>query len=270
MDFKGHWSSEPASVRFFIDKPFWKTSWFILIEVLGLTSILFGLMLIQNRRTRYRNKLIMRSFESEQKALQAQLNPHFIFNAMASFQELLFSGKYDKAKLNLSKLATLLRRVLANSRVKKISLEEEIENLETYLNLEKLRFDDALEWSMKSSPEIDEEMTQIPPMLIQPFVENAIWHGIMPLGKGKVEIEFQNQNKFLVCSIVDDGIGIEASTTNKGMYHHKPVGMSIVSERIALLNKYRNSKIRMEIKDRQKESDKNSGTKVLLYFPHNY
>lgn len=263
-DYKGEWSTTPASLKFTIKKPFWKLWWFTAAEILAIFSILWIILAARSKQTR----LLRRSFESEQKALQAQLNPHFVFNAMASIQELLQSGKYKAAKLNLSNMANLLRRVLMNSRLTEISLEEEIDNLESYLRLEMLRFDNTLEWSITCSDDIDSSMTYIPPMLIQPFVENAIWHGLIPKGEGKIQISFYIEQNKLCCLIEDNGIGREMSKQNRGKYSHKPMGMKIVEERLELLNKNKKTSVTVEVIDKFNNQGEPEGTKVLIYFPY--
>lgn len=263
-DYMGNWSKTPASMGFSIKIPFWRSSWFIILEILALFSILMTIVAIRNRQSR----LLMRSVQSEQKALQAQLNPHFIFNAMTSIQELLSSGKLKEAKLNLGNMANLLRRILMNSRLSEISIEEEIENLKSYLNLETLRFDNSLNWSINCDPNLEPALTYIPPMLIQPFVENAIWHGLLPLGGGTINIKFSEDKQYICCSILDNGIGREKSTQNKGKYTHRPLGMKIVNERLELLNKGQRHPIRIEINDKLDAEMHAAGTEVLIYIPN--
>ncbi len=262
-DYKGDWSGTSASIRFSIRIPFWKSYWFIALEILGLFSIFMAVVVIKNRQSR----LMMRSVQSEQKALQAQLNPHFAFNAMASIQELLSSGKFKEAKLNLSNMANLFRRILMNSRLSEISIEEEIENLKAYLKMEVLRFDDDLKWSIDFDQEIEQSLTYIPPMLIQPFVENAVWHGLIPKGGGTINIDFQQDLDYICCTVTDNGIGRIKSQEKKGKYNHRPMGMKIVEERLELLNKGQKRPIRIEISDQVDDHENATGTTVFIYIP---
>ena len=268
-DYKGKWSAKAASLTFTIHQPFWRSWWFIVACVLLTAIILQVAVIVRFRIVRNRDLLLQQSFESEQKALQAQLNPHFIFNTLGSVQDLIRSKKFELATQNLNSVARLIRKILNSSRRQYILLGDEIEGLETYLKLENLRLENKLNWRIQLAPDIDTEMTEVPPMLIQPFVENAIWHGLQ--GKknlgGTIEIHFDHIDDWLCCSIKDNGVGRKKAESLRGKYDHEPLGTKIVDERIQLLNRRNKIPFRIETEDIESESGESEGTLVKIFFP---
>ncbi|MEO1514641.1 MAG: histidine kinase [Bacteroidota bacterium] len=271
QDYRGRWSSESASVCFHIRQPFWQSAWFLaggFLLGLGLLQLFFFLRL---RTVRRRTHLLRRSLEAEQKALQAQLNPHFIFNALGSIQELILSRKYYLANQHLTRVARLIRKLLNNSRKSLISLEDELELLETYLKLEQFRFGDNFHWSIEVAPGIDDQMTYVPPMLIQPFVENAIWHGLQPKAQpgGQVVLRFEEHQQGLHCTIQDNGVGRQKAGGYRSKYEHQPLGLKIIKERIELLNQNRTIPFHIDIEDLVNPEEEAVGTLVRIFFPFN-
>jgi len=209
-------------------------------------------------------------FEFEQKALQLQMNPHFIFNSLNSIQSFILNNNTDKAVNYLSKFSKLMRMILANSREQEISLQDEIRSLNYYLELEKLRFDNKFEYVIQVDKNIDKEFIAIPPMILQPFVENAILHGINHLKeKGNLTITFNINNKNLICMIEDNGVGRRraAEIEQSSGLGHKPRGMTIINERINLINKQNIDKIIINIFDKENMDGKSLGTKVEIMLP---
>ena len=205
--------------------------------------------------------------ESELKALKAQMNPHFIFNALNSIQELFFLGDKRLANEHLGKFSDLTRKILATSSKKNISLEEEMDMLEKYLSLESMRFVDNFEYQMQCHFEenlIDEVM--LPPMLLQPYIENAIKHGLMHITENrKLQIDFylNEADAILICEIKDNGIGRQKSATiNASKYKgHESFSTSANAKRLALLNQNKLQKIGVEFQDLE------PGTKVIITVP---
>ncbi|MFO7829656.1 MAG: histidine kinase, partial [Bacteroidales bacterium] len=222
------------------------------------------------RISRIREKAQIQQKISELKldALKAQMNPHFIFNAFNSLQKYILLQETTEALDYMSEFASLIRRTLDNSTEKEIRLSEEVEYLKTYLQLEKKRVSN-LNYNITVDKDLDEEYILIPPMLIQPFVENAILHGIRHLKKqGMMKISFEKESSFLKVIIEDNGIGrkqsVEINQKNRLSHHSK--GTSITEQRIKLLSDKKSNKIKVQTIDLEKAGEA-SGTMVVLYIP---
>lgn len=270
---EGVWNTTPATFTFTIDRPFWKTWTFIfatgiIISLALIFSIRYRIKNIKNREKR-KTELNKKIANIESQALRAQMNPHFIFNTLSSIQHYISNNDTDAALKYLSKFAKLMRRIMDNSKQQMIPVSEEIGALNLYLDLEVMRFDKKFEYNIIIDPEIDQTYDRIPSMLIQPYVENAIIHGLLPKEKGgKITITLQKQNDTILCTIEDNGIGREKSKEFKKnrIQQHKSMGMSITKERLDILNSSLNSNIYAEIIDLF-ENGKAAGTKVRLIIP---
>jgi sensor histidine kinase YesM len=224
--------------------------------------------MIKNREKK-KTELNKKIANIESQALRAQMNPHFIFNTLSSIQHYISNNDTDAALKYLSKFAKLMRKIMDNSKQQMIAVAEEINALNLYLELEVMRFDKKFEYQIIIDPEIDQTYDRIPSMLIQPYVENAIIHGLLPKqGNGKIFIELKKLNDTLLCTIKDNGIGREKSMEFKKnrVQQHKSMGMSITKERLDILNSSLNSNINAEIIDLF-ENGNSSGTKVQLIIP---
>jgi hypothetical protein len=178
--------------------------------------------------------------ELEMQALRAQMNPHFIFNCLSSINRFILINKTEEASDYLTKFSRLIRMALHNSEKSFITLESELEALRLYLDLERLRFKNAFDYSITYINTIDLSAVFIPPLLIQPFAENAIWHGLMHKeGTGSLDITLNIEEKILTCIVEDDGIGRSKATRlkSKSAEKNKAMGIHITTERLALLNR---------------------------------
>ena len=206
---------------------------------------------------------------SQLTTLRAQMNPHFIFNALNSVQQYILQGNVIEANKYLSKFSKLQREVLNHSDQDFISLEKELEVLHLYLELEQLRFDGNFTYEIKTDAAIDVDEIKIPPMIIQPFVENSIWHGLMPkLGERWVHIQFEfNTDELLVCTVTDNGIGRDASARLKQNSHgpHKSKGLSLVYDRLNILRQQYGQAFEVTIKDLFDCNNVSAGTEVKLH-----
>lgn len=205
---------------------------------------------------------------SQLTALRAQMNPHFIFNALNSVQQFILQGNAYEANRYLSRFSKLQREILNNSDQHFISLEKEREMLEIYLELEQLRFDENFSFSIRIDDNIDPDDMKIPPMIVQPFVENAIWHGLMPKeGEKHVDIHFSLVNdQELRCQISDNGIGREASSKLRSTgKEHRSRGLALVYERLDILQKQFKHPFEVSILDRLNDQGEVSGTQVTLH-----
>ena len=224
-------------------------------EIICLSTLL---LLEFFRRMKYAHSLETQIVQLEKSALQAQMNPHFIFNCLNSIQSYIAKNEARTAMDYLSKFARLVRNTLNASKAKTISLNEEIEMLHQYIQLEQLRFKDRFEYEILCKESMDQEEIEIPPMLIQPFIENSIIHGFKGIDrKGKIIISFNLQDPDLLVTIVDNGVGYHPE---KSKENHKSLAMSITNQRLSLLNPENMSIPNMSIENLADQH----GTKVTL------
>ena len=200
------------------------------------------------------------------KSLRGQMNPHFIFNALNSVNQFIAQQDERTANRFLSEFSQLMRLVLENSQEDFISLAKERELLSLYLKLEHYRFRDKFDYEIRTDPSINLDSIDVPPMLIQPYIENAVWHGLRyKETKGKLELSFSRESDSLVVEIVDDGIGrkksVELKTENQKK--HNSAGLKNIQERIAIINKVYKANYSVIVSD----FAEGAGTRVLLYLP---
>lgn len=205
--------------------------------------------------------------ELEQRFLRSQLNPHFIFNALLAIQNFMLKNDGPKAALYLTKFSKLMREILESSRQEFIPLESEVELITNYLDIHKLRLNDAFDYSIEIDDQIDPETDTIPPMFVQPFIENAIEHGIASKKEGGlIEIKFRKTENHISIVILDNGKGLILAETKS----HKSLASTIIRERMALFNKTLKNKIQLALDNIQNESGEIKGTKVELKVPFRY
>jgi len=257
------------SLTFTIRKHWYETWPFRIIMVLiGLALIYLIIRIILND---YKDRIHKKQqlLEAEKKSLLSQMNPHFIFNSLNSIQHFIIQNDDYQANNYLSNFSSLIRRILDNSKKDLISLNEEIATLTLYLGMEKLRFEENFEYRIIRDPGIDYNQAAVPPMMIQPLVENVIWHGIMPLGtKGMLTLTFSRADAFVRCLIRDNGIGREKAATLKSKKEpHLSTGTSNIMDRINLMNRVLKKKIELKITDLKGPDGTPSGTEVELIFP---
>jgi len=267
-----HWT-KPVLFSFSIKPPFWFTWWFYLICIFSATSIIW---LIAKRRKKLvddkrETQLILdksKMLKLEQQALNSSMNRHFIFNALNSIQ--YYINRQDKIAANkyLSSFAKLVRKNLDSSLVNEIYLDDEIERIDLYLKLEEMRFQNKFDYKINVDISIEPQTIKIPSMLLQPFIENSIWHGILPRDKkGEIIINATKKDNKLIIDIVDDGIGIEKSLEDKKgkTQHHDSKGMELTKGRIELVSKISNKECSI-LGPTQIYNEKNeiAGTKVSI------
>jgi LytS/YehU family sensor histidine kinase len=222
-------------------------------------------------RSRIRSGYNKKMKEVEMRALRAQMNPHFIFNCLGSINRYIVKSDTKTASNYLTKFSKLIRLILDNSSSDHISLDAEIQTLKLYLDMESLRFDHAFEYEIQKDDNVDECNLQLPSMLIQPYVENAIWHGLLQQEKkGKLWIRFKKINGHLLqAEIEDNGIGRKkaAQLKSKELIKHKSYGMQISSDRIKIINHLYQLKNSVSIHDLTDESGNATGTKIIVQIP---
>ncbi|MFP9098176.1 tetratricopeptide repeat protein [Flavobacterium sp. RHBU_24] len=231
------------------------------------------IFLVYNRRQIKKTLTLQRDLaEYEQKALHLQMNPHFVFNCLGAISGFIVQNGTDSALKYLAKFSKLMRLTLEYSKESLIPIDKEIESLKNYLELEQLRFNHIFDFTITKDSSIEDDVA-LPPLLIQPFVENAIIHGIVPkLDKGAIGINFTIEGNTLVCTITDDGIGLEKSRSLKenSVTVHKSMALEITRKRLEVIEAYTAKKTNVNIEDVENESGKCIGTKITLYLPVQY
>jgi LytS/YehU family sensor histidine kinase len=208
--------------------------------------------------------------ELEMQALRAQMNPHFIFNSLNSINMFILENNKLQASEYLSKFSRLVRLILQNSQEAFIPLESELESLQLYLELESLRFENRFEYRISVDDDVDTTVLKVPPLIIQPYAENAIWHGLMNKEeKGHLEIELSQQDEILCCLITDDGIGRKkaAELASKSATRHKSMGLKITADRIAMLQRLNGNESPITINDLVNADGSAAGTEVAIKMP---
>jgi len=232
--------------------------------------LLFILVVLMLYFRQHRLRSAQEKLQLEQRLLRSQMNPHFIFNSLASIQNFIVKQDDTRASIYLSRFSELVRSILHNSMREKITLEEELNTVENYLELQRIRFPEKFDYSIEVDETLDPESIFLPPMLSQPFIENAIEHGIKSKGsKGHINVMFKKQNGSLVFEIEDDGIGRQMAREIllKRDKKHKSLATHITRERIRILNKKLRQKISLNIIDLKNDLAEAVGTKVVFEIP---
>jgi len=246
----------------------------VLLMGLLLVIITCGFLVLYLRQRQLKKRAIEKAetvrkiAELEMQSLRSQLNPHFMFNSLNSLQRLILMEENDKSQSYLSRFAKMLRMLLENADKPFISLQKEIDFLQLYLGLEKLRIPD-LQYSISTDPSLNTEKTFIPNMILQPYVENAIWHGLSHKEIDKqMQIRICRENGNVNCEIEDNGVGRKKAEELKSLFRkeHKSKGMELLSKRFKLLNEQYGSNIQSSISDLQKDNEAN-GTLVIIKIP---
>ena len=231
-----------------------------------LLIILFAIILIRQNKLRNSRQTLL----FQQRLLRTQMNPHFLFNSLSSIQNFVIQENPIKASDYLSRFAKLVRQILNNSVEEYVLLEDEISSIENYIELQKIRYRDMFDYSIKVDKEIDPETILIPPMLAQPFIENSIEHGFKHKDSmGNMKIRFRSNDKLIRFEVEDDGIGRENAMEilkeqNKG---HRSMATDITRDRLRVLNKKLRQKIKLTITDLKDKNGNSAGTKVTFDIP---
>lgn len=264
--------SNILTIPVIVKQPFWKSWWFILLVIIFSIFLIFAFLLLQQQfyrnRLEERNLLHKHLFNVEQYALQLQLNPHFIFNCLNSIQQYILKNNAEDANRFLAGFSVLIREALNNSTSRFISINREVRFLERYLKLEQLRFNHKFSFNVTVDEKLDPDLNVVPVMLLQPYLENAIKHGVSSklIQNGKIELKFINRGGVLWCIVEDNGIGISASRLKRaGDTRRSEVSaMRILKRRVEILNEIGNYDYMLKITDLSNESDKLSGTRVEI------
>jgi tetratricopeptide (TPR) repeat protein len=228
-------------------------------------GLIFVILTLRHKNEKLHLK--QRASELEMQALRAQMNPHFIFNCLSAINHFILNNETDRASEYLTRFSRLLRMVLVNAGKPTIALEEELAMLRLYLNMEQLRFKDAFDYYIYSDATVQPSMVSVPSFILQPFCENAIWHGLLHKeGKGQLHIHLKMEGDVLICSIRDNGIGIEKAAAIKARSLEKghSFGHKLSAERLALFNSKTNKDNSFTIENVKDDNGHISGTLVTL------
>ena len=253
----------------------WQSWWFLSAALLAVVLSIRGVIHWRTLQVRHEEQLKTEFYkklsETEMTALRSQMNPHFIFNCLNSINHFVVRNDSQQAANYISKFSKLIRLVLDNSGSQKVPLEKELEALRLYMDLEAMRFGGKFRYELWVDDEVDTQFTQVPPMLLQPYVENAIWHGLMhkPEGGSVVVDVRQPSENLLHIEITDDGVGREraAELESKTALQHKPKGINITSERLRMLDPENPNSGKVTIHDLMDAEGLPCGTKVVLEIP---
>ncbi|HEU4858455.1 MAG TPA: histidine kinase [Chitinophagaceae bacterium] len=272
LEVKYYLASDPdnQSIRtlsLIVAAPFWQQRWFMAVAAGLAIAILIFFYRRKISGIRQKASIDKQIAEYEIKALHAQMNPHFIFNCLNSIREMILNNENQQASHYLSKFAQLIRITLNQSSKQFITLESTIDYLERYIEMEKIR-NNKFSCTIETDDQLQTDEIMVPPMLIQPFLENAIWHGAVPGKELHIGVHFKKENNRLICFVEDNGQGIDSSLNSKKQLqdHHNPIGIANVKERIHVLNEKYKLNCELSIEDKSKNGN-GSGTTVKLYFP---
>lgn len=263
---KSEHCSETKPITLIILEPFWMATWFkgTLVAAAFLAVVVVFLLILRSvkRRAKERNNLLRLErdvLEVEQRALRLQMNPHFIFNTLNSIQGVIAREDNKTARRALAQFAKLMRAILQNSREEHIRLDEEFETLKQYLNLAQFTHENCFTYRFMAENELLD--IEVPPLILQPFVENAILHGIVPKGQGEILISAYRRDDLLVLTVEDDGVGIGSNTTEPN-HGHRSTGLEVTRERLSIYAGSSDAHASISIAPRE-----NGGTKVILRLP---
>ena len=265
----GKYRSEIRSLRFIIHPRFIDTILFKSLIALFFVLIAGIIIYLVFNFERLKAQNVIKLLQAEFKALNYQINPHFIFNVLNSIQYYVLKKDTGNAVQMLSSFSTLIRKIVNNSKQQYVSVLDEVECLKEYLDLEKMRLDNKFEYEINIDSSIDIEKKDILPMILQPLVENSIWHGIVPSEKtGKIKIDFKEHEGKTVCIVDDNGVGIHYKNINKIKSNNNlSLAMKNVSERLKIISELNDSSWLLKTEDKNDLGEGESGTVITIIFP---
>lgn len=266
------WSTTPATFSFTIAPPYWQTWWFISAVSIVFLSILLVVMLAIIRANKRKQEMKRKISESELRAIRLHMNPHFIFNSLNSLQSYILSNRSLEASDYLAVFSKMIRLIMQYAQLKEISLKEELDFLAMYVELEQLRFREHFDYKVQVDDDIDAELLFIPPLVIQPFIENAVKHGLSgKTDKGSIELTLKKQNRMLCCQVRDNGIGRKRvqEIRQQRIHTYTSTGIKFTQERLKLLSAIEHIGDYVVIDDLYDDQHNACGTLVTIYIPLN-
>lgn len=273
LNSNGIWNPNPARLHILVLKPYWAKPWFRVLVVILLMGIILTFFFWRVKVIKMRKQLLYDINWYQQEALINQMNPHFLFNSLNTVHRYVLQNDRLASSRYLTKFANLMRKILENSQERSITIANEKEALNLYLELESARFKDKFDYQIHIDESIPAKLVKIPVFIVQPLVENAIWHGLMQSDKaGRIDVSFERINDAdLKVKVSDNGIGREEAEkyTNKHKKSHKTsLGIPIIKRRIELINIQERTAIWLSYKDLKAPDGTASGTEVSVYFPY--
>ncbi len=266
-----HWISAAREINITIVPPLWKRWWFIILATAIIISVFYFTWKARIKKIKQKEATQQKMADIEMQALRAQMNPHFIFNCLNSINRYIVKSDQATASLYLTRFAKLIRLILDNSGSKNILLSSELEALKLYIEMEALRFDKKFIHEIIIDKNVNTESIEVPPLLIQPYVENAIWHGLLHKEKeGQLNISLRmDEAGMLECIIDDNGVGRDraAELKSKSATSRKSLGMQLTEKRLALLNYHTTLNASIQIIDKKNEKQEATGTRVIVRIP---
>ena len=262
-----------TALSFVIHPPWWRTAWFYGLSGLALFALIFLIARDRIRRFRERVTYQKRLSDLENQALRAQINPHFIFNALSAVKQFVLENDVEQAEYYMSRFSTLMRQILANSGQIAVPLRQELDLLDNYLQLEQLRFGHTWDYRIEVADEVEADIAEVPSMALQPFVENAVLHGLANLReerRGLLKVCGSLKDGGILIEIEDNGVGRQKAETLKNALrreHHRSAGLSITARRLALFSEGAPEAARYTITDLTDEAGAGCGTRVELWLP---
>jgi hypothetical protein len=269
LNVQGDWLKFQPIV-FSIDKPFFQKLWFLISCIVIIAGLVFFTVKWRYKKIfeqqRIKSELKINMLELETKVVKAQMNPHFIFNSLNSIQQFILANDNENAHVYLTKFSKLVRRLLESTTTEDISLEDEIDLLNRYIEIESLRFEDSFSYKLQVDPSLKVSSLRIPHMIIQPFVENAIWHGLLhKKGERLLKISFLYLNEqCITCIIEDNGVGCGVKNTVVGK---TSLAMEFIEKRLKMIDELKHSSCGFKITDKNKSEKKENGTIVDIKIP---
>ncbi|MBC8046961.1 MAG: histidine kinase, partial [Fimbriimonadaceae bacterium] len=263
---------ESETITMIIKAPFWKQPWFNIIVILLVCGFLSACAIYyinfqrkkQLKNLELQNKIVF----LEQQSMQAMMNPHFIFNSLNSVQQYLSNNDVENTNRFLTRFARLIRLNLETARDSFLTIEEEMQRLELYLSVEKMRFEEKLNYTIQHDEKLETDEWMLPTMILQPFVENAIWHGIMPLDHpGNVAVYFAKKNEQLIITISDDGVGLKHSKNKNNSKEKSSLGIQLIRQRLQLLSRKTGKIFTLNTEDISNEELHLTGTRITITLP---
>lgn len=274
MNYDGIWSDDPKTLIIHIATPYYNTWWFYSLIGLTISTLLYSIIQYRTKLNKEKEQIKLRFTkelaEVEMKALRAQINPHFLFNSLNSINSFILKNDTQNASKYLIKFSQLVRNILNNSSSTFVTIREELKTIELYLLIEGMRFDNKFSYKVEIDENINTELIYIPSLLLQPYVENAIWHGLLhKMGEKQIVITIKKVNeKSIAISIEDNGIGREASGQLKEKsLQHKSFGMKLGESRLRLLNLTNDKESKVEVVDLFDNNQKSLGTRIDILIP---
>lgn len=240
---------------------------YLILAILIFAVLLVAILFLYTRQKRFR--IQKEKLDIEQKLLQIQMNPHFIFNSLQAIQSFILTNRQKESAGYLTSFSRLMRLILENSKHDLISLGKETDTLAYYLELQQLRFKNVFTYNIHVEPAIDKDFVMVPPMLLQPFIENAIEHGFKDMSEqGLLKVNISQTQGGLLFEVSDNGMGIERSKQfNQENKRHRSYALEIIRKRIGVINESLRTAISLTIEDLSQNSPQQRGTRVKLYIP---